>query len=134
MLWGVTRPHGRRQAAEELGFRSVIENPVLDGQGSVDLWLERPGQTGNWVEFGDSARKLKWVDQLVDTIREDSYNKNPDAPSALNDSPAPGQLNHQPVLPERVDANGQRYVLLPRLDPVDFYYLYNPDNYYRLTP
>jgi hypothetical protein len=34
-----------KQAAEELGFRSVIEKPVLDGQGSVDLWLERPGQT-----------------------------------------------------------------------------------------
>jgi hypothetical protein len=45
MLWGVSLPHGRRQAAEELGFRSVIEKPVLEGQGSVDLWLERPGQT-----------------------------------------------------------------------------------------
>src|SRR6185369_790949 len=33
-----------KQAAEELGFRSVIEKPVLDGQGSVDLSLERPGQ------------------------------------------------------------------------------------------
>src|ERR1039458_6822441 len=34
-----------KQAAEELGFRSVIEKPVLDGQGSVDLWLERTGQS-----------------------------------------------------------------------------------------
>jgi hypothetical protein len=34
-----------KEAAEELGFRSVIERPVLDGQGSVDLWLERTGQT-----------------------------------------------------------------------------------------
>jgi hypothetical protein len=34
-----------KEAAEELGFRSVIEKPVLDGQGSVDLWLERPGQS-----------------------------------------------------------------------------------------
>jgi hypothetical protein len=34
-----------KEAAEELGFRSVIEKPVLDGQGSVDLWLERTGQT-----------------------------------------------------------------------------------------
>ena len=32
-----------KEAAEELGFRSVIEKPVLDGQGSVDLWLERAG-------------------------------------------------------------------------------------------
>ena len=34
-----------KQAAEELGFRSVIEKQVLDGQGSVDLWLERSGQS-----------------------------------------------------------------------------------------
>jgi hypothetical protein len=34
-----------KQAAEDLGFRSVIEKPVLDGQGNVDLWLERIGQT-----------------------------------------------------------------------------------------
>jgi hypothetical protein len=34
-----------KQAAEALGFRSVIEKEVLGGQGSVDLLLERPGQT-----------------------------------------------------------------------------------------
>lgn len=34
-----------KEAAEKLGFRSVIEKPILDGQGSVDLWLERPGQS-----------------------------------------------------------------------------------------
>jgi hypothetical protein len=34
-----------KEAAEGVGFRSVIEKPVLDGQGSVDLWLERTGQT-----------------------------------------------------------------------------------------
>lgn len=34
-----------KQAAEELGFRAVIEKSVLDGQGSVDLWLERASQT-----------------------------------------------------------------------------------------
>ncbi|MGA9778765.1 MAG: ATP-dependent Clp protease proteolytic subunit [Limisphaerales bacterium] len=112
--------------------------PVAAKMGiSLDEFIKRMYQnrsTGNWVEFGDNARKLKWVDQIVDTIREDSYDKNPDAPSALNDSSAPGYVNHEPVLQEHVDANGQRYVLLPRLDPVDCYYLYNPDNYYRLTP
>ncbi|MEI7534687.1 MAG: type IV secretion system DNA-binding domain-containing protein [Verrucomicrobiae bacterium] len=34
-----------KEAAEALGFRSVIEKPVLDGQGSVDLWLERADQS-----------------------------------------------------------------------------------------
>jgi hypothetical protein len=33
-----------KEAAETLGFRSVIEKSILDGQSSVDLWLERPGQ------------------------------------------------------------------------------------------
>jgi hypothetical protein len=33
-----------KEAAEALGFRSIIERPVLDGQGSVDLFLERSGQ------------------------------------------------------------------------------------------
>ena len=34
-----------KEAAEELDFRSVIEKSVLDGQGSVDLWLERTGES-----------------------------------------------------------------------------------------
>ena len=34
-----------KEAAEGLGFRSVIEKSVLDGQGSVDLWLGRVGQS-----------------------------------------------------------------------------------------
>jgi hypothetical protein len=34
-----------KEEAEKLGFRSVIEHPVLLGQGSVDLWLEREGQS-----------------------------------------------------------------------------------------
>ncbi|HXR46455.1 MAG TPA: type IV secretion system DNA-binding domain-containing protein [Candidatus Limnocylindrales bacterium] len=34
-----------KETAEELGFRSVVEKPVLDGQGSVDLWLERIGES-----------------------------------------------------------------------------------------
>jgi Type IV secretion-system coupling protein DNA-binding domain/TraM recognition site of TraD and TraG len=33
-----------KKAAEELGFRSTIEKPVLDGLGSIDLFLERDGQ------------------------------------------------------------------------------------------
>ncbi len=104
---------------------------------SLDEFIKRMYQnrsTGDWREFGDSARKVKWVDEIAETVREESYDKNPDAPSALPGSPAPARGDGQPALQERVDANGRRYVLLPRLEPVDCYYLYNPDNYYRLTP
>jgi hypothetical protein len=34
-----------KREAEELGFKSTIEQQVLDGQGSADLLLERNGQT-----------------------------------------------------------------------------------------
>ncbi len=30
-----------KQEAEKLGFRSTIEKPVLEGQASIDVWLER---------------------------------------------------------------------------------------------
>jgi ATP-dependent Clp protease protease subunit len=110
--------------------------PVAAKMGiSLDEFIKRMYQnrsTGDWREFGDSARKLKWVDEIADTVREESYDKNPDAPSAPGGSHS--HLDSQPVLQEHVDTNGRRYVLLPRLDPVDCYYLYNPDNYYRLTP
>ncbi len=87
--------------------------------------------TGDWQEFGDAARKLKWVDEITEKIEEESYDKNPDESSGPG-SPRP-RADARLALPERVDANGRRYVLLPRLEPVDCYYLYNPDDYYRLS-
>jgi ATP-dependent Clp protease protease subunit len=112
--------------------------PVAAKMGiSLDEFIKRMYQnrsTGDWREFGDGARKLKWVDDIAETVREESYDKNPDAPSASGGSPPHARLDSQPVLQESVDANGHRYVLLPRLNPVDCYYLYNPDNYYRLAP
>jgi ATP-dependent Clp protease protease subunit len=112
--------------------------PVAAKMGiSLDDFIKRMYQnrsTGDWQEFGDGARKLKWVDEVAQAIQEESYDKNPDAPYAPGVSPAPRRSEGQPVLAERVDTAGRRFVLLPRLEPVDCYYLYNPDNYYRLTP
>jgi ATP-dependent Clp protease protease subunit len=112
--------------------------PVAAKMGiSLDEFIKRMYQnrsTGDWREFGDGARKLKWVDEIAQTIQEESYDQNPDAPSAPGGSPPRAHLDSQPALQESVDAAGHRYVLLPRLSPVDCYYLFNPDNYYRLTP
>ena len=32
---------------------------------------------------------------------------------------------------EQVDSDGRRYIKLPHLNPLDLYFLYNPDKYYR---
>ena len=112
--------------------------PVAAKMGvSLDEFIKRMYQnrsSGDWQEFGDGARKLKWVDEIVETVREESYNKNPDASSGPGTPTPPFRGDSLSTLAERVDSVGRRYVLLPRLDPVDCYYLYNPDNYYRLTP
>ncbi len=83
--------------------------------------------TGDWMEFADNAKKLKWVDQVVDTINEESYIRNPDSITAISARPHSYDIN------EQTDPEGKRFKLLPRLEPVDCYYIYNPDNYYRLA-
>lgn len=79
---------------------------------------------GDWEEFGDKAVYYKWATSVVDEIEETGFTKNPDAQPA--ETP---KLRF--ALEEKVDENGKRYVSLPRLEPFDFYYIYNPDRYYR---
>jgi ATP-dependent Clp protease protease subunit len=115
-----------------------LATPVAAKMGlSLDEFIKKMyanRSTGNWEEFGDGARKLKWVDEITDKIYEESYNKNPDGASGPHSPIGQGKLDNRPTLQERVDSIGRRYVLLPRLESVDCYYLYNPDNYYRLQP
>lgn len=77
---------------------------------------------GDWEEFGDDAVKLKWADEVVENIIEEGILKDPDY---FEDK------KFISFLEEKVDEKGRKYVELPRLDPFDFYFLYNPDNYYR---
>ncbi len=86
--------------------------------------------SGDWSEFGEDAQKLKWVDHIVQGIDETSLNKDPDATAAPAAIPtAPSRPNS---LVEEIDTNGKPFMWLPRLDPKDVYFLYNPDSYYRM--
>jgi ATP-dependent Clp protease protease subunit len=84
--------------------------------------------SGDWTEFATEAQKLKWVNHVVEGIDETSVIKNPDAEKPANTPPVvrPGTLG------EEVDAEGKPFAWLPRLQPKDVYFLYNPDGYYRL--
>lgn len=114
--------------------------PVATKMGvSLDEFIKRMylhRSTGDWREFADQARKLHWVDEVVEVIHEDSYIKNPDAPAPLLGFPSTPlrRVAQSDDLQEETDPSGRAFVRLPRLSPVDFYYLYNPDNYYRTTP
>ncbi len=80
---------------------------------------------GDWREFGDKASELKWIDQVVERIWEMSVDRNPDRFGR-------SMITARSDLVEAIDQDGRPFVALPRLEPFDFYYLYNPDNYYRL--
>ena len=78
--------------------------------------------TGDWTEFGDKAEKLKWVDTIVTNIQETSLLKNPDAKTATA-NPTAQVEGHSGSTPT---AN-----VIPRLNPKDVLYMYNPDEYYQ---
>ena len=78
---------------------------------------------GDWEEFGDKAVAYHWATGVVDEIEETGFTKNPDD--------AQTQAKPAFTLDEKTDGKGQRYATLPRLQPFDFYYIYNPDRYYR---
>lgn len=82
---------------------------------------------GDWREFGDKAVEYKWVTGTVEKVEETGVFRNPDektSPKAMR-----GMSGME--LSEKMDENGKPYVSLPRLKPFDFYYIYNPDKYYR---
>lgn len=81
--------------------------------------------SGDWSEFGEQAKELKWVNHIVNGIDETSFTKDPDSVEA--DKPA-----KQIALSEEVDSSGKAFAWLPRLEPKDVYFIYNSDGYYRM--
>ncbi len=79
--------------------------------------------SADWSEFGTEAQKLKWVDHIVQRIRETSLLKNPDTKNTIRSYYA---------LKESTDKDGHPCVYLPRLNPKDCYFLYNKDGYYKM--
>ena len=61
----------------------------------------------------------------MDRIWEMSVDKNPDQFGR-------SIIFAEGALEESLDEEGIPFMALPRLEPFDFYYLYNPDEYYRL--
>lgn len=99
--------------------------------------MYKKSSTGDWNEFADNAQKLKWVDTIVEEIEETALIRHPD--STLPAQPQtgmpirilpPGHLDNGVV--ESTDERGKPVAVLPRLNPLDAYWMYNPDGYFRL--
>jgi ATP-dependent Clp protease protease subunit len=81
--------------------------------------------SGDWAEFGEQAKELKWVNHIVQGIDETSFTKDPDKVETP-------KLARQFALTEQIDSEGKPFVWLPRLDPHDAYFINNSDGYYRM--
>jgi len=124
--WGnMTQLKEQLEQAREWERRMYV--PVAKKMGlsleAVRKKMYEKNSDGDWEEFGDDAVALKWATGVVHEIDETGFIKNPDV--ASNTPKPPFWLD------EKKDEKGQRYVTLPRLDPFDFYFIYNPDRYYR---
>jgi ATP-dependent Clp protease protease subunit len=110
-----------------------LGNPIARKMGiTADEMIQRmyaKSSSGDWSEFGEDAQKLKWVNHIVRGIDETSFTEDPDKVTAPGSGPMPTRTA---ALTEEIDSNGKPYVWLPRLDPKDVYFLYNPDSYYRM--
>jgi ATP-dependent Clp protease protease subunit len=118
----------REQLSEAEQWWRRLAEPVAAKMGlTLDAFIKQmyeKNSDGDWREFADVAHELKWVDDIVTTIWETSMDKNPD------------RFGSRPVitlqLEEKVDEQGAAYAVLPRLPPFDYYFVYNPDRYYRM--
>ncbi len=122
----LTQQREQMRTAEEWWRR--LAEPVARKMGvTLDQFIAdmyKKNSDGDWREFADAAVRLKWVDQIVNTIWETSVDRHPDRHGPLS----PMTLS----LEEKTDDRGDPYVVLPRLMPHDCYFLHNPDRYFRL--
>jgi ATP-dependent Clp protease protease subunit len=105
--------------------------PIADKMGiTTDELIKRMyerSSSGDWTEFAEEAQKHKWVNHIVQGIDETSFRRNPDISANREAAPAAPPS----ALTELVDADGKPFVWLPRIEPKDVYFLFNPDGYYR---
>ena len=108
-----------------------LAEPVAKKVGySLDGWTKemyKHSSDGDWQEFGDEAVRLKWADHVVHEIKETGFLKDPEIASRDDKARARSSFG----LAEESDAQGRRFMRLPRLQPYDAYWIDNQDGYYK---
>jgi ATP-dependent Clp protease protease subunit len=120
----LTEQREQVREAEEWAHRLMA--PVCKKLGVTEqqfvAQMYRHNSQGDWSEFADRAQQLHWVDHVVNEVRERGVEQlNPEHTSAAK---------ARPELQEQSDDGGRSYVRLPRLQPFDYWYLYDPDGYF----
>ncbi|MEM9019742.1 MAG: ATP-dependent Clp protease proteolytic subunit [Planctomycetota bacterium] len=127
----------------------VAEKMGVDYDEFVELMYEN-NSDGDWAEFGDVSKELKWVNHVVSNIRETAVitapggrgsgtvymqgQDNPEPGSALPQPLSQWDLFNSPIAFEtKQDGNGNAYIELPKLSPYDYYFMHDPYGQYRMA-
>ena len=145
----------QKESLEE-GFEWAkrLADPVAEKMGvSYDEFVKlmyKNNSDGDWAEFADKAKELKWVNHIVEEIRETALVTAPvsqlampmaffkaDTPDQANSLPRPFTqhelFNSPPAYEIKQDGNGNTYYELPPLSPYDYYFLHDPDGRFRIA-
>jgi len=147
----------KEQLEEGFEWAKRLADPVAKKMGvSYDELTElmyKNNSDGDWAEFADQAVKLKWVNNVVEEIRETALVTAPIEqqmmPMYLYQGDNPEQAKVQSVVPRaftqnelfnspvtfetKTDGNGKTYIELPKPGPYDYYFLHDPDGQYRIA-
>lgn len=121
----------KEQYARAQEFWRRLAGPVSAKMGvTLDEFIKRMYENdsnGDWVAFADQAKELKWVDHVITGVDETALRSNPDG------KPAPAEAARViSGLKEELDADGRPVIYLPRTNPLDVYFLYDPIGTYQL--
>ena len=89
--------------------------------------------TGDWQAFGEKAKELKWIDNVVDRIEETAVlDLLPAAPTVMTlPTPRTAAAEASGVV-QKTDDKGRTYFELPPLsNPFDAWWIYDPRGQYR---
>lgn len=95
----------------------------------LDKRLYEKSAMGDWSEFADEAKKIKWVDHVISGIKDSSMLEMPHAADYTWEKHCRKFFGIT-----KDPATYSDVVYLPPLGPKDFYFLYNPDNQYQIRP
>jgi ATP-dependent Clp protease protease subunit len=125
-----------RELKEEIAFMQELWKR-LGGQvakkmgislDKLDKQLYEKASRGDWTEFADNAKKIKWVDHVIANINDTAIREMPNS----NDYTLRKYMEDYFDMADTPSISSSSAVFLPVLGPKDFYYLYNPDNTYQL--
>ena len=97
----------------------------------LDKLLYERSAKGDWLEFADCAKKLKWVDYTIKGIKHTDVRELPNDKSYNEENYIKKYFGSTS---QSVASTSHGIIYLPFLAGRDFYYLYNPDNLYQIRP